>query len=266
MATPALLRHYGIDPSTIGAGTDLLTARTGNLSLVDVTTRGGEHATIKRVDLPSYTSAPSALVTESALRRHGWGEARSGWLIESKRPLTTEQIAAARSAAAVGRADDRDPFEPGRARDLADHRDDLVGALLALAIIAMTIGLIRGESASDLRTLTATGAASRTRRTLTASTAGALALLGVVLGVGRRLRSARRRATTPSSTSWCRCRSATSALLAVGLPRWRRAPGGSSPAASPGRSPARHWSDCPPEPEVPGTSGARLRSTDVEFR
>ncbi len=46
----------------------------------------------------------------------------------------------------------------------------------------MTIGLIRGESASDLRTLTATGAASRTRRTLTASTAGALALLGVVLG------------------------------------------------------------------------------------
>ena len=58
----------------------------------------------------------------------------------------------------------------------------MVGALLALAIVAMTIGLIRSESAGDLRTLTATGAGPRTRRALTASTAGALALLGVVLG------------------------------------------------------------------------------------
>jgi putative ABC transport system permease protein len=58
-----------------------------------------------------------------------------------------------------------------------------VGALLALAILAMTVGLIRSESAGDLRTLTATGATSRIRRTLTATTAGALALLGAVLGV-----------------------------------------------------------------------------------
>ena len=80
------------------------------------------------------------------------------------------------------RSDDRDP-QPSQA-GLATLRTIATtsGALLALAIIAMTIGLIRGESASDLRTLTATGAASRTRRTLTASTAGALALLGVVLG------------------------------------------------------------------------------------
>ena len=57
------------------------------------------------------------------------------------------------------------------------------GAVLALAILAMTVGLIRSESAGDLRTLTATGATSRIRRTLTATTAGALALLGVLLGV-----------------------------------------------------------------------------------
>jgi putative ABC transport system permease protein len=37
----------------------------------------------------------------------------------------------------------------------------------------------RGEAAGDLRTLTATGAAGRTRRALTASTARALTLLGV---------------------------------------------------------------------------------------
>jgi putative ABC transport system permease protein len=57
------------------------------------------------------------------------------------------------------------------------------GALLALAILAMTVGLIRTESARDLRTLTATGATSRIRRKLTATTAGALALLGALLGV-----------------------------------------------------------------------------------
>jgi putative ABC transport system permease protein len=54
--------------------------------------------------------------------------------------------------------------------------------LLALGILALTVGLIRSETAGDLRTLTAAGAASRTRRTLTAATTGALALLGAVLG------------------------------------------------------------------------------------
>ena len=55
--------------------------------------------------------------------------------------------------------------------------------MLALAILALTVGLIRSESAGDLRTLTATGADSSIRRTLTAATAGALALLGALLGV-----------------------------------------------------------------------------------
>ena len=58
------------------------------------------------------------------------------------------------------------------------------GGLLALAVLALTVGLIRSESAGDLRTLTATGATSGIRRRLTASTAGALALLGAILGVG----------------------------------------------------------------------------------
>ena len=55
--------------------------------------------------------------------------------------------------------------------------------MLALAILSLTVGLIRSESAGDLRTLTATGADSSIRRTLTATTARALALLGALLGV-----------------------------------------------------------------------------------
>lgn len=46
----------------------------------------------------------------------------------------------------------------------------------------MTVGLIRSETASDLRTLAATGAWSQARRALTAATAGALASLGALVG------------------------------------------------------------------------------------
>ena len=56
------------------------------------------------------------------------------------------------------------------------------GIALALGVLAMSIGLIRSETASDLRTLTAAGASSRTRRALTAVTAGGLAFLGALLG------------------------------------------------------------------------------------
>jgi len=55
---------------------------------------------------------------------------------------------------------------------------------LALAILAMTVGLIRSESAGDLCTLTATGATSTIRHTLTAATASALALLGAFVVAG----------------------------------------------------------------------------------
>ena len=122
-------------------------------------------------------------VTLDGLRRHGWKQIPAGWLVESSRPLTSEQIADARDIAADAGltievrgegsipGDGQWPSQPPRA------------PLLALAILAMTVGLIRSESAGDLRTLTATGADSRIRRTLTATTAGALALLGALLGV-----------------------------------------------------------------------------------
>ncbi len=56
------------------------------------------------------------------------------------------------------------------------------GILVALSILAMTVGLIRSEASGDLRTLTAVGATGTIRRTLTAATASALAFLGALLG------------------------------------------------------------------------------------
>jgi putative ABC transport system permease protein len=186
VATPELLRRYGIDPSKIDDATDLLTSLPGDVQLLDAAVRpdpGAPQGRVQRVDLSAYTSAPTSLVTESAMRRHGWVAARAGWLVEPPKPLTTEQIAAARAAAATaGLAIETRSGQDGLAtlRTVATT----VGGLLALAIVAMTIGLIRSESVRDLRTLTATGAAARTRRTLTAATAGALAVLGVVLSTG----------------------------------------------------------------------------------
>ena len=56
------------------------------------------------------------------------------------------------------------------------------GIGLALAILAMSVGLVRAETAGDLRVLAATGASSWARHTLSAATAGGLALLGALLG------------------------------------------------------------------------------------
>jgi len=125
---------------------------------------------------------PDSFVTMNGIRRHGWKQVPAGWLVESKRVLTRDQLTAARKLAA----------EAGLELETKRERTSLAtpmaiataaGALLALAILAMTVGLIRSESASDLRTLTATGATGRIRRTLTGATAGALALLGALLGV-----------------------------------------------------------------------------------
>jgi putative ABC transport system permease protein len=184
VATPRILRHYGINPTTIHDRSDLLTSRLDNVTLLDTTVRQNKKDTAsvtQHVDLTKYSSAPSSLITQGALQRHGWVAARAGWLLETSTPITAQQIRTARSAAAAA----------GLTIEVRETQDGLatlrtiaaiIGALLALAIVAMTLGLVRSEAASELRTLTATGAAARTRRTITASTTGALALLGVLIG------------------------------------------------------------------------------------
>ena len=76
---------------------------------------------------------------------------------------------------------------PDRTRNpsLGDFTDGAtaLGIVIALSVLAMSVGLIRSETAPDLRTLTATGASGATRRTITAATAAALGLLGAILGM-----------------------------------------------------------------------------------
>ncbi len=131
--------------------------------------------------LPSGVSAPNTVITEQAVRHFGLHPSISGWLVQTSSPLTAAQVNGARvTAAATGMSMETKNDEPTSAEVV--NWATFFGIALALGILAMSVGLIRSETASDLRTLTAAGASSRARRAITATTAGALALLGAVLG------------------------------------------------------------------------------------
>jgi putative ABC transport system permease protein len=202
VATPALLRYVGIDPATVDPSTDFLADRsvpTDELVTTNeqTTGRGGgepkvtERAVtnVQRIDSRKLFGspeaepglAPTSFITLDGLRRRGWRQIPSGWLVESSRPLTSEQIVDAREIAADAGLTIETQRESTSHAELSAIAT-AAGALLALAILAMTVGLIRSETAGDLRTLTAAGATRRVRRTLTAATAGGLAFLGALLG------------------------------------------------------------------------------------
>lgn len=208
VATPALLRAFGIKPGEISPDTDLLTARAGlpsvpHLDLLgqgDIITHmrpaGHEvsethlcpsgsclsHPRIQVItSLPSGTSAPSTVITEHAVRALGQQLVPDGWLIQTVAPLTPAQINAAQQAAAkVGSRIETASGQPTGAQ--LKNWAIAIGLLVALLVLAMTAGLVRAETASDLRTLTAAGAGPGTRRALAAVTAGILGLLGALLG------------------------------------------------------------------------------------
>jgi putative ABC transport system permease protein len=180
VATPAVLHYLGISPASVSPATNILTVQAGPLVLSTNTTFAtATH--VQRIQAPGYTSAPTSLMTLGGLHRRHWTQIQSGWLINSSQPLTAAQLAAAREMAAkAGLIIEARNTQASLATISAAAT--AAGALLALGVLAMTVGLIRTEAAGDLRTLTATGATSTTRRTLTATTAGALALLGALTG------------------------------------------------------------------------------------
>jgi putative ABC transport system permease protein len=133
-------------------------------------------------NLPGGTDAPNTVITEYAVRTYHMQPQLLGWLIQAPARLTAAQLNAARQ---LGR-----PYEvtveiATYYPSLSDFTDRAIaaGIVIALSVLAMSVGLIRSETAPDLRTLTATGASGATRRMITAATAAALGLLGAVLGM-----------------------------------------------------------------------------------
>ena len=216
VATPQLLATYGIKAAQIAPGTDILTMRPGlagvpRLEMIFTPPRtcndndptcgngprpgadGGPPCTLSNYclaspaiatvsSLPSGTSAPNTVVTEYAVSKYHMQTQLSGWLIQAPAPLTAAQLSAVRQ---FGHANEVQVQTATHNPSLADFTRGAtaLGIVIALSMLAMSVGLIRSETAPDLRTLTATGASGATRRTITAATAAALGLLGAILGM-----------------------------------------------------------------------------------
>jgi putative ABC transport system permease protein len=215
VATPQLLRAFGISRGEINPDTDFLTMRPGLSSLSPMQLTYGPDAGHTSSDnhwpclpgscvanpriqeigqLPSGTSAPNTVITEHAISTLHLQStiATAGWLITLPDGLTAAQIATAQRLAAGASADRLTTAPSGMSVETRNSIPSLAqiidaatifGIVLALGILGMSVGLVRSEAARDLRTLTATGAAPATRRTITAATAGALAFTGAVTGI-----------------------------------------------------------------------------------
>ena len=214
VATPQLLATYGIKASQIAPRTGILTMRPGLAGLPRMemiwgsatscsgTCRGnpippggdgGPPCTLSNdclaspamqtvSSLPSGTSAPNTLITEYAVSKYHLQPGLNGWLIQAPAPLTATQISAARQLAlAYGGMIETKSGTPGLGEFTGGGT--ALGIVIAFGVLAASVGLIRSETARDLRTLTATGASSGTRRTITAATTAALGLLGAILGI-----------------------------------------------------------------------------------
>jgi putative ABC transport system permease protein len=211
VATPQLLKAFGISQSEINPDADILTMRPGlsTTSLMQLTYGGGKgggggpgsnnnqwpcpagsciaNPPIQEISqLPSGTSAPNTVVTEHAIAAlHLQSSVQAnGWLITVPGGLTPASITTAQQLAA-GAAGNMSVETRSSTPSLAQIIDvaTIFGIVLALGILGLSVGLVRSEAGRDLRTLAATGASSATRRTITAATAGALGLTGAVVGI-----------------------------------------------------------------------------------
>jgi putative ABC transport system permease protein len=212
VATPQLLRVLGIRQSQIAPNADVVTSLPGFAGVSgmeyaycakfapgDGTNNGGgiqsrnctKNGGLTRpviqylAALPTGIHAPDMLVTEHAVHELRISStvigSPIGWFADAAQPFTAEQIHNAQAiAAAAGLSIETRNGEPTSSTIV--NWATAFGIAMALCILAMSVGLIRSETANDLRTLAATGASSYTRRTLTAATAGALGFLGAILG------------------------------------------------------------------------------------
>jgi putative ABC transport system permease protein len=214
VATRAVLSFYGLRASAVRATTEIITSRSsltgtkildfGSLTVrcrtghvtclyqgqkvrsgtrIPFSLRGGISPTFQVLGLPRYTSAPSTLLTAHGMTVLGLHPVLAGWLIQTPKALTPAQVAQADHwAAANGLTVETTSHSAQAGLQSVSDWAIAIGVLAVLAVLAMTVGLIRSETGGDLRVLSATGASGGTRRLLTGATAGALALLGAVLG------------------------------------------------------------------------------------
>jgi len=214
VATPQLLRAFGIDESQIDPDADILTSRPGlsGVSGLVLTygagnTPGGgpgdgpprqtgnrtqpmcsaatdclANPVIEEIGaLPSGTSAPNTVITEHAMQQFHIQASTQNWLVQGTQPFTASQVSSAELTASTTQLSVESKNDEPSSYAVISWAT-IFGIVIALGVLGMSVGLVRSETAGDLRILAATGASSFTRRTLTGVTAGALGFLGALLG------------------------------------------------------------------------------------
>jgi putative ABC transport system permease protein len=229
VATPQLLAAYGIKPGQIDPGSYILTMRPGMAGLPrmvllygDLGPQGNpsvvDNPPMQTVaSLPGGTSAPNTVITMYAVSKLHLRTNVRGWLVQAPHPLTAAQINTARKVAVANGVSIETKSGELSLNQISDGAT-VIGLLIALGVLVMTVGLIRSETARDLRTLAAAGAGGTTRRTITAATAGALGLLGAVLGSAGATIAGLAWARSSLSTTFGNVPAADLLAILVGLP------------------------------------------------
>jgi putative ABC transport system permease protein len=209
LGTPQLLSMFGISQSQVNPNADVLTMRPGlsTMSLMQLQygpgngniggRPGGNNSypcpagnciasppIQEASQLPSGTSAPNTVVTEHAVDTLHLQSSitTSGWFLQVPGGLTAAQIRSTQeTAAAAGLSVETRNSIPSLETIVNDAT--IFGLVLALAILGMSVGLVRSEASRDLRTLSATGASGTTRCVLVATTAAALGFIGALVGI-----------------------------------------------------------------------------------
>jgi putative ABC transport system permease protein len=195
VGTPQLLAHYGIRASQIDPTAVVLTSRAGLASASALqlpfsctfsnTCPPASCVANPRVQvlsqLPADQAEPNLVISPYAVSKYRLKPQPAAWLIQAGQPLTAAQVNGIRQRAeSLGLSIETKNDNPSLSQ--LDAWATEAGILLALGVLAMTVGLVRSESAADLRVLTAVGATSKTRRGITAATAAGLGLLGAFTG------------------------------------------------------------------------------------
>jgi putative ABC transport system permease protein len=210
VATPQLLHAFGITTSDIDPNADVLSSRPGLTGVTGMTFTYGSNSdnafqnpgsgprpssqcssatdclanpVIQEIGaLPTGTSAPNTVITEHAMKKFHIRASTTDWLVQGTQTFSGSQISSAELAASTGQLSVESKNDQPSSSAVINAAT-IFGIVVALGVLGMSVGLVRSETASELRTLTAAGASSYTRRTLTAATAGALGFLGALLGV-----------------------------------------------------------------------------------
>jgi len=195
IGTPQLLEHYGISPSAVSSKAVLLTSRAGLSGTPSLQLHLGCSFSSKcpprtcvanpniqiLSSLPADKSEPNLMLSTNTVQKYGLHVTPAAWLIQTAQPLNPAQINGTRErAAAIGMTIETKNGDPSLSE--LDNAATVAGILIALVVLTMTVGLVRTETSRDLRILSAAGATSTARRTITSATASALGFLGATIG------------------------------------------------------------------------------------